>query len=267
MKPKICITFIEGTNCEDETARAFKMAGAEAEKVHLKQLTGNCSEKRKRKLSEYDALIFPGGFSAGDYVRAGAIWTARIQSKLRKELENFLDEDKVVGGICNGFQVLTSLGLLPGKVEAALTMNESAKFESRFVYLKNLRKCSFTYNLDIGEVRCFPIGHAEGRLTFKPGKKKKALKTLKDNSQIMFKYVKEDGSPAKGRYPKNPNGSADDIAGICNQEGNVFGLMPHPERILNKFNHYAWTREKNLKREGEGLAVFESLVDYIKKEV
>ncbi len=266
MKPKVCITLIEGTNCEEETARAFRMAGAEAEKVHLKQLTGDCPEERKRKLSNYDALIFPGGFSAGDYVRAGAIWTARIQSKLEEEIKGFIKEEKIVGGICNGFQVLTNMGILPGTVEAALTTNESSKFESRFVYLKNMRKCTFTNNLDIGEVRCFPVGHAEGRLTFKPGKEKEALKTLEENEQIMFKYVKPDGSPAERKYPENPNGSISDIAGICNLEGNVFGLMPHPERILDPFNHYSWTREKNLKNEGEGLAVFKSVVDYIKRE-
>lgn len=267
MKPKICISLIEGTNCEDETARALRMSGAEAEKVHLKQLIGNCSDERKRKLSDYDALIFPGGFSAGDYIRAGAIWTARIKSKLNKELEEFVNEGKIVGGICNGFQVLTDLGLLPGTIKAALTTNESAKFESRFVYLKNMRKCAFTHNLDLGEVRCFPVGHAEGRLTFKPDEEEKALKTLKENDQIMFKYVKSDGSPADRKYPENPNGSIEDIAGICNLEGNVFGLMPHPERILNRVNHFSWTREKNLKNEGEGLVVFESLVDYIKKGV
>ncbi len=265
MKPKICVMRIEGTNCEDETARAFRLVGADAEIVHLKQLIGDCSEERKRDLFDYDAMIFPGGFSAGDYVRAGAIWSARIQSKLKNKLNSFVKEGRVVGGICNGFQVLTTLDMLPGNVRAALSTNESAKFECRFVYLKPFGKSAITENLDHNEILSFPVAHMEGNLTFVPGKEDESLKALKENDQIIFRYVYPDGTPANRKYPINPNGSIDDIAGVSNLEGNVFGLMPHPERVLDSFNHFDWTR--NPRKVGDGLITFKSLIEFIKKKL
>ena len=261
---KICIIRMEGTNCEDETERAFKRVGVFAEKVHLKQLTGDATSQRKRKLSDYNALIFPGGFSAGDYIRSGAVFGSLMMSKLEKEIKEFVKEGKVIGGICNGFQVLTNTGLLPGNVEAALTNNASGKFEGGFDYVKTLKKTPFTEKVELGKVLNFAHGHGEGRLLFVPGKEKNALKELQENSQIVFRYATPEGEFANMQYPYNPNGATFDIAGISNLEGNVVGWMPHPERVLDSFNHYDFHR--NSRKVGDGQVIFESLVEYLQKK-
>ena len=227
---KVCIVRMEGTNCEDETERAFRRLGVFAEKVHLKQLTGDSSGKRRRKLSNYQALIIPGGFSAGDYIRSGAVFASLMQSKLEKEVKEFAAEGKIIGGICNGFQVLTNTGLLPGNVEAALATNASSKFEGGFNYVKHLRKTPFTEKIELNSVLNFAHGHGEGRFLFVPGKEKNALKELQENNQIVFRYTTPEGEFADMRYPYNPNGATFDITGVCNLEGNVGGWIPHPER-------------------------------------
>lgn len=261
---KICIVRMEGTNCEDETERAFRNLGVFAEKVHLKQLTGDCTAQRKRKLSDYSALILPGGFSAGDHIRSGAVFASLIQSKLEKEIKEFVKEGKIIGGICNGFQVLTNAGLLPGNVAAALGNNASAKFEGGFDYVRHLRKTPFTEKVPLNGVLNFAHGHGEGRLLFVPGKEKGSLKELQENNQIVFRYSTPEGDFADLRYPYNPNGSTFDIAGVCNLEGNVVGWMPHPERVLDSFNHYDFHR--NSRKQGDGGIIFESLVEYLQKK-
>ncbi len=279
---KICIVRMEGTNCEDETERVFRRLGVFAEKVHLKQLTGECSAARRRKLSDYQALIIPGGFSAGDSIRSGAVFGTLMQAKLENEMKEFAHEGKVIGGICNGFQVLTTAGFLPGNVQAALTNNASGKFESRFVYLKSLRETPFTQNIDSEKPLSFPIGHGEGRFLFVPGKEKNSLKELQDNNQIVFRYCKPSSDAlrsassisrsardgrwpmAEGQYPYNPNGATFDIAGVCNLEGNIVGWMPHPERVQDNFNHFDFHRNK--RAQGDGLVIFESIIDYLQKK-
>ncbi len=265
---KICIARMEGTNCEDETERVFKRLGVFAEKVHLKQLTGDCSAERRRKLSDYQALIIPGGFSAGDSIRSGAVFGTLMQAKLEKEMKEFAREGKIIGGICNGFQVLTTAGFLPGNVQAALTTNASGKFESRFIYLKTLRETPFTQNIGSEKPLAFPIGHGEGRFLFVPGKEKKSLKELQDNNQIVFRYCKPTANGkwpmASGEYPYNPNGATFDIAGVCNLEGNIVGWMPHPERVQDNFNHYDFHR--NNRAAGDGMVIFESIVEYLQRK-
>ncbi|HIK00136.1 TPA: phosphoribosylformylglycinamidine synthase I [archaeon] len=261
---KVCIVRMEGTNCEDETERAFRRLNVFAEKVHLKQLTGDSSGERRRKLSDYQALIIPGGFSAGDYIRSGAVFASLMQSKLEKEVREFANEGKIIGGICNGFQVLTSAGLLPGNIEAALTTNASSKFEGGFNYVKHLRKTPFTENVEIGKVLNFAHGHGEGRLLFVPGKDKQALKELQENNQIVFRFCTPAGEFANGKYPFNPNGTTFDIAGICNLGGNVVGWMPHPERVQDPFNHYDFHR--NNRASGDGMVIFESIIEYLQKK-
>ncbi len=265
---KVCILRIEGTNCEDETFRAFKNAGALPEFIHLKQLTGDVKEEKKVKLSDFDILAIPGGFSAGDYIRAGAIMAARIKSKLKDDLHDFVKEGKPVIGICNGFQILVELGLLPGfetisqYPQAALTTNVSNRFECRPTLLKHENKgnCIFTKKILKSKIVMFPSAHAEGKFIFSKDKEKEYLKRLIENDQIVFRYVNPEGEYAD--YPYNPNGSLYNIAGICNQNGNVFGLMPHPERAFSRFTHPDWSRGFD-DFSGDGRIIFESVVGEI----
>lgn len=272
---KVCVLRIEGTNCEDETARAFQELGVNAEKVHLKQLIKNpgISRELHRNLFDYQVLMFPGGFSSGDYVRAGAILAARIKKYLGSNLREFINNGYAVGGICNGFQVMVELGILPAfdrvmsdVPDASLSHNKSAKFECRPTLLKSVDKCVFTQNLKANEIFLIPCAHGEGRLTFAPEREREYLNYLEDNNQVIFRYAKPDGSLAEGEYPWNPNGSISDIAGICNPEGNVMGMMPHPERVMHPYLHHDWTRKPEiLNKPGDGRAIFESVIDYIKR--
>ena len=261
---KACILLIEGTNCEDETRRALEGVGIEAELVHLKQLTGNASKERQRNLADYQILMFPGGWSSGDYVRAGAIFAARIKSKLMPQLREFIDKGNLIAGICNGFQILTELGILPGfdgisqHPQAALTTNKPARFQCRPTYLRHENKCKVTDSIEKDKVLQIPVAHAEGRFTF--GKNnEKFLQKLIDNKQIVFRYCRADGEDA-GEFPWNPNGSLHDIAGISNPEGNVLGMMPHPERVFDGIQTADWTRNKET---GDGRVLFESIKEYV----
>lgn len=263
---------IEGTNCEEESYRAFKKLRTDAEKVHLKQLLGmDVTEEEKRNLKDYHIVMIPGGFSAGDYIRAGAIFGARLKSGLGEELRSFVKTGKPLLGVCNGFQVLVESGILPGfdgtisdVPEAVLETNDSNKFECRPTLLKveDNSRCVFTREYEDGETVLFPSAHAEGKFVVDNQEK---LEKLKDNGQIVFTYTTPDGSSP--RYPWNPNGSMGDIAGICNPEGNVLGLMPHPERVFEGYTIPDWTRndKEYLKGEGDGKLVFESVVKYIEE--
>ena len=272
---KVAVLRIEGTNCEDETVKAFKNLGVNAEAVHLKQFYSDMiRDDDQRSLFDYHCLVFPGGFSAGDYVRAGAIFSARVKSVLRKDLEMFIKEGFPVLGICNGFQILVELGALPGfdedkpladKPEMALGINESNRFECRPCYLKheNNGKCAFTRKIKKGKIVTVPVAHAEGRVIFPKGKEDKYISTLIENDQIVFRYVDDKGDYAG--YPWNPNGSIFNIAGICNARGNVCGLMPHPERVFWRYQHPDWVSKDDPESAGDGRAVFESVVEYLVK--
>ena len=269
---KIAILRIEGTNCEQESYDSFKRLGANPEFVHLKQLLHiDCNKDEMRSVYDFQCLMFPGGFSAGDYIRAGAIFAARVKSKLNKDLKKFIAQEYPVFGVCNGFQILTELGLLPGindiistTPDACLNLNDSDRFECRPTLLKheNNGKCIFTSKIKKNEIRLIPSAHAEGKLLFPLDKQEKYLKKLEANDQIVFRYVDPDGNYAG--YPWNPNGSISNIAGICNYNGNVFGMMPHPERTFYKFQHPDWT-QSGLNNKGDGRAIFESVLNYICK--
>ena len=270
---KIAILRIEGTNCEQESFDAFKRLDANPEFVHLKQLLNiDCNKDEKRDIFDYQCLMIPGGFSAGDYIRAGAIFAARIKSKLQKQLKEFVKQEYPVLGICNGFQVLTELGLLPGiddiissVPDACLNINDSDRFECRPTLLKheNNGNCVFTSDIPKGEIRLIPSAHAEGKLLFSKDKQGEYLKKLEKNDQIVFRYVDPEGNYAG--YPWNPNGSISNIAGICNHQGNVFGMMPHPERTFYKHQHPDWTKKGLTKNVGDGQAIFTSVLNYISK--
>ena len=231
---KVCVIRIEGTNCEDEMAEAFRMVGAQAEEVHLKQLAGQVSSGLCRSLEDYDVLAFPGGFSAGDYVRAGAIFAARIKSTIGGDVKRFVESGKPVLGVCNGFQILVELGLLPAIEEtmtdrptAALYNNDSGRFECRPTVLRNDNrgKCMFTSAVPKGKLLTIPSAHAEGKLmSMDPD----FVQKLEDNDQVVFRYVCPDGSDAV--YPWNPNGSKGGLCGFTSEDGRATILMPHPER-------------------------------------
>ena len=271
---KVAILRIEGTNCEQESLDAFKRLGAAPEFVHLKQLLHiDCNKDEKRDVFDYQCIMIPGGFSAGDYVRGGAIFAARMKSKLEKDLQDFVKQEYALLGVCNGFQVLTELGLLPGidvlmqnVPDAILNINDSNRFECRPTLLKheNNGKCIFTSKIPKNEVRLIPSAHAEGKLLFPLDKQEKYLKELEKNDQIVFRYVDPDGNYAG--YPWNPNGSLSNLAGICNSIGNVFGMMPHPERTFYRHQHPDWTKEGLKDDVGDGRAIFESVLDYISKK-
>ncbi len=261
---------IEGTNCEEESHLAFKRLGAQAEKVHLKQLIKQDVEKKEeRDVEDYDILMIPGGFSAGDYVRAGAIFGARVKSRLGEELKTFVEKGKPLLGVCNGFQVLVEIGLLPAKDElmsevprAALETNDSNKFECRPTLLKveDDTNCIFTREYEKQETVLYPSAHKEGKFVLDEDI---TIGELERNDQVVFRYTTPDGSEPE--YPWNPNGSIDDIAGICNPDGNVLGLMPHPERVFNQHMKPDWTRDGISGKKGDGRALFESALKYIEE--
>jgi phosphoribosylformylglycinamidine synthase len=268
---KVAVLLIEGTNCEDESRRCFASLGARAEKVHLKQLVDpSVGAEDRRFLEDYDVLMIPGGFSSGDYVRAGAIFAARMKSTLAKDLTAFVEAGKPVLGVCNGFQVLVELGLLPALdgvmspiPQAVLATNDSARYECRPTLLRheNGGSCVFTRGLGVGQVIQAPSAHTEGKLTLPGDRQDAVLERLIENDQVVFRYVDDTGEYAG--YPWNPNGSIDNIGGLCNPAGNVLGMMPHPERSFHRYLHPDWTRSSVGEESGDGRVIFESVLDYV----
>lgn len=264
---RVCILRVGGTNCDAETKTAFEDLGTQAEILHVNEIV------KRRNLLEYNVLVFPGGFSYGDYVRAGAIWAKWILAKLGKELKAFVDENRPIFGICNGFQVLVEAGLLPAfegtsaTPEAALATNLPPGYNCRWIDVKHESKgkCVFTRNIPRGAVLRMPVAHSEGRFMLAKEREKKQLERLYENDQLVFRYCHENGEYAEDEFPVNPNGSFHDIVGICNPEGTVFGLMPHPERAFYWWQQPDWTRQKQMPTYGDGKLVFESLIDYLVK--
>ncbi len=269
----VAVMRIEGTNCEEETSMCFRESGVNAEMVHLNQLTGRSTvHGEQRSLEDYHILVFPGGFSAGDYIRAGAIFAARFKSAIGPDLRRFVEEGKPVGGICNGFQILVEMGLLPGlgdtmtdRPEIALATNDSSRFECRPTYLKHFGtdRSAFTGSIGTGDVVYAPSAHMEGKFTLKPGQESSVLEELEENGQIIFRYVDPDGND--DGYPWNPNGSISSVAAISNPSGNVFGMMPHPERSFFAHLHPGWTRHDPPSKgeKGDGVFFFESSIDHV----
>lgn len=235
-----------GTNCDRETVAALELAGATADRCHVNRLC-----ERPGVLAGYGVLVVPGGFSYGDDVMAGRIFGNQLRLKAGEALAGFIARGGVILGICNGFQVLVASGLLPGGDAAGrvtLSGNASAKFEARWVHLR--AATSRSPLLEEGEVVTLPVAHAEGRLLAADGA---AVQALRDDGQVAFRYVAADGGPA--RYPDNPNGAVDDIAGLIDPTGRILGLMPHPERHVDRLQHPRWTRG-DAPAEGDGLRYF-----------
>jgi phosphoribosylformylglycinamidine synthase len=265
---KVCVMRVGGTNCDAETQRAFQELGVQAETVQVSELI------KRHNLLDYNVLVFPGGFSFGDYVRSGVIFARHLSAQLSKEMKMFVDEGRPILGICNGFQILVEYGLLPGfsgisdYPEATLTTNEPAGFKCEWVHLKheNRGNCMFTSRVPAGKTIHIPIAHGEGRLLFPKEKEETLLKKLIDEDMLVFRYCTKEGKVADGKYPINPNGSFYDIAGICNKEGNIFGLMPHPERAMYWWQQPDWTRQQQMRQYGDGKLIFQSIIDKLTKK-
>jgi phosphoribosylformylglycinamidine synthase subunit PurQ / glutaminase len=233
MRPKTLILRTAGTNCDRETAYAFELAGSEPEYMHVNRLL-----ERPDVLHDYQLVALPGGFSYGDDIAAGRIFANQIRHHLPEAFARFIEAGKPVIGICNGFQVLVKTDLLPGSVAgqsgqtATLAHNECGRFIDRWVHLAGSPgKCIWTQGVEQIEL---PIAHGEGR--FVP-RTEEIGQALFENGQVALVYA-----PADGEADYNPNGSTDDVAGVCDPSGLVFGLMPHPERYVDPTQHYAWTR-------------------------
>ena len=236
--PSALVLRAAGTNCDRETQHALELAGFAAERVHVFRLMEN-----PEHLADCQLLVLPGGFTYGDDIAAGTILANQLARRLAEPLEEFVAAGKPVLGICNGFQVLLKCGLLPGGQGTTdpaarrftLGWNDSGRFEERWVHLRaDAERCVF---LPAGERVALPVAHGEGK--FLPADDA-ALQALRDGGQIALRYVDEAGRP--GGYPVNPNGSIDDVAGMCDPTGRVLGLMPHPERFVEPTQHPRWTR-------------------------
>jgi phosphoribosylformylglycinamidine synthase len=256
-----------GLNCDIETAYAFKLAGAQAQRVHINALIdGSVS------LDDFQIMAFIGGFSWGDDHGAGVVQAVRMKTKIGQNLRKFVEQGNLVIGICNGFQCLVNLGLLPGidsdysRRSVALTFNDCGNFRDDWVHLKvnDQSPCIFTKGLDHLEL---PIRHGEGKFFTQDD----ILRKLIQNNQIALQYGLPDGRLSQGLFPANPNGSIMDIAGICDPSGRIFGLMPHPEAFNHWTNHPDWTRKRELIKRGiekkpggvtPGIEVFKNAVDY-----
>lgn len=269
MRPRVLIFHADGTNRDLEAAHAFELAGAEPDIVPLNDLRASA-----RSWSDYQILALPGGFSYGDTLGAGRLFALDLRVYFAGEVGAFISAGKPVIGICNGFQALIRVGVLPGlgqtrlpegqgsaMRDATLTFNAAGRFECRWVTLKpQSQTCLWTRGLDL--VEC-PVAHGEGNFVLR---EPALLDTLRANDQVALVYATPEGEPAAGIYPLNPNGSIADIAGICNPQGNVLGLMPHPEDHVHPYHHPRWSRRHSFAEEHGsdrmGLRIFQNGVQY-----
>ncbi len=257
-----------GLNCDVETAYSLELAGAHATRVHINALIDGIVE-----LKDFQILVFGGGFSWGDDHGAGVIQAVHMKTNLGGKIQEFIDSGHLVLGICNGFQTLVNMGLLPGfnhdytQRSVAITFNDCGNFRDQWVSMRVNpdSPCVFTRGIDQMEL---PVRHGEGKFYAD----KTAIRQLIHNNQVVVQYAASDGKPANLQFPFNPNGSIEDIAGICDPSGRIFGLMPHPEAFNHWTNHPEWTRQKEvIKRQSGkvepqptvGLRLFQNAVEFI----
>jgi phosphoribosylformylglycinamidine synthase len=254
--PRVLILRSPGANCDAETQFAFEQAGAQAERVHINRL-----REEPGLLKKYQVLAIPGGFTYGDDVAAGKILGNQLRHFLGDALRSFRDAEKLVLGICNGFQALLKAGLIvlpdeDGPV-ATLAHNQAGKFEDRWIRLRaHPDRCPFLKGYDELEL---PVAHGEGRLIVR---EEWMLQGLKQSGQVVLSYVGPNGGPPA--YPHNPSGSQENVAGLCDVSGRVLGLMPHPERHVLPTQHPRWTR-RGLAAEGDGLRLFRNAVQFFEQ--
>ncbi len=255
-----------GTNCETEMAHACRLAGAVSDIAHLSDIL-----KGKVRIGNYHFLNLPGGFLDGDDLGSAQVESVRLKhAKIEKtgktlfeEIVEFFERGMIILGVCNGFQALVKSGLLPGspfgKRRVSLISNDSAKFEDRWVKMAAdpSSPCIFTRGID----HIFlPVRHGEGKFICDTDS---TLAEVRDNHLASLRYTDGSFEPTM-EYPHNPNGSAEAIAGICDRTGRIFGLMPHPEAFTHPANHPNWTRLKDVPRKGEGMAIFDNAVQFLK---
>ncbi len=276
---KSLVLFGNGINCEHETAYANRLAGFDAELMHIDEMMGN-----PRCIHQYRFINFPGGFLDGDDLgsaKAQAVkWKYQSihhdavtgpdksangvpQGRFLDELVRFVENGNIIIGICNGFQLLVKTGLLPavdggyGKQTVTLTSNDCGRFEDRWVHLRvnTLSRCIFTRDIDN---MYLPVRHGEGKCVIQAG----ATQSLMERKgHIVMQYADENGAATEA-YPDNPNGSTKAIAALTDPTGRVFGLMPHPEAFVHHTQHPRWTREPD-EKEGDGLRIFKNAHRYI----
>lgn len=235
-----------GTNCDGETSFAFEQAGSQVNAAHINELI-----RHQKLLSNYQIMVIPGGFTYGDDISAGKILANELRLKLGEDIQKFVADGRLILGICNGFQVLVKAGILPElSPQLTLSGNDSGRFECRWVYLRvnETSPCIFTRGMDM---MYLPVAHGEGKVVTEPG-----------IPNIALRYADETGNINAG-YPHNPNGSMDNIAGICDDSGRIFTLMPHPERFIRWTQHPRWTREP-AREHGDGFRIFENAVAWAK---
>ena len=275
--PRALVLTGYGLNCDWETQHSLSLAGFLAERVHLSQLIAAPEDRNKVNLQDYHLLALVGGFSWGDDHGAGVILAARLKYTLKEDLEAFISSGKLIIGICNGFQGMVNLGLLPGfagdygKRLVALIANDGGNFRNDWVGLRGNPNspCIFTRGIENIEL---PIRHGEGQFYAPP----EVLEQLVAGQQVALSYALPAGERAQGRFPENPNGSLLDIAGICDPSGRIFGLMPHPEAFNHWTNHPRWTLIKEAlrregksleKEEGQGLRLFKNAAEYVRRNL
>ena len=258
-----------GTNCEREVATACELAGAACDIVHIAELLAG-----RARLDDYHFLNLAGGFLDGDDLgsaKAGANRLTRAavcnsQDSLADQIQRFIADGKLIMGVCNGFQLMTKMGLLPAldrdyrNQSATLTFNDGGRFEDRWCYLKVDREspCVFTRGL---EGLYLPVRHGEGKFVVQDDR---VLAQIEGKHLAVVKYCDAGYKAPVMDYPRNPNGSVAAIAGVCDETGRLFGLMPHPEAYLHRTHHPRWTREPDLPEEGMGLWLYKNAVDYIR---
>ena len=254
--PRVLVLHANGTNRDAEVAHAFTLAGAEPEIVHIQQL-----RLKEKYWHDYQILVIPGGFSYGDTLGAGKLLALDLQVYFAEAVKSFIESKKPVLGICNGFQVLVKAGLLPtpfaNNTQATLTFNAQGHFECRWVTLvAQSKKCLWTRGLT-EPIDC-PVAHGEGQFVLN---NETLLTQLREQDQIALCYAYPDGKLADREYPYNPNGSIAGIAGICDEQGTVMGLMPHPEDHVLDYQFPRWTRGEKGRA---GLTLFKNGVNYVK---
>jgi phosphoribosylformylglycinamidine synthase len=252
-KVKVLMLRAPGTNCDFETQVAFEQAGAEVDPALVNELF-----RGEKRLADYQIMVIPGGFTYGDDISAGKIMANELRLRLGEDIRKFVDDGRLILGVCNGFQVLVKAGFLPGikgqsSQPVTLAANDSGKFECRWVYLQvnEASPCVFTRGI---RSLYIPVNHGEGKLVAEPG--------ILDKLNAVLYYADENGDTTAG-YPYNPNGSERNIAGICDDSGRIFALMPHPERFIRWTQHPRWTRETP-SNYGDGLQIFLNAVAWIK---
>ena len=275
--PRALVLTGYGLNCDLETRYALTLAGFETQRVHISELISPEIGQTHPKLADYHLLVFDGGFSWGDDHGAGVLLATRLKTKLKNDLEEFIAAGKLIIGICNGFQAMVNMGLLPGlqghydQREVALLANDCGNFRNDWVRMKGNPEspCIFTKGIERLEL---PVRHGEGKFYAPEG----VLNQLLENNQVALSYTLPSGEAAQGLFPYNPNGSLLDIAGICDPAGRIFGLMPHPEGYHHFTQHPDWTLQKELRKregkeleneEGAGLKIFKNAYEYLENTI